>query len=192
MLHEVRRRKILLQHSEVTLQPIEFAGGVVPKMVVRVDAWSSVDAHSQRSIAENAQGPIQTGKPNGRILGCEGIYTSASKNMRRFCLMLDLRPDPALIAEYIRLHRNVWPEIQASIRDSGVLDMQIFQAGNRLFMIMDTADGFSLERKAAMDAANPKVLEWETLMGRFQQVDTEADPTTRWVELSQVFQLSSD
>ena len=103
--------------------------------------------------------------------------------------MLDLRPDPALIAEYIRLHRDGWPEIQASIRDAGVLDMQIYNAGNRLFMIMDTQDDFSLEQKAKMDAANPKVLEWETLMGRFQQVDTEADPTTRWVELTQIFNL---
>lgn len=105
--------------------------------------------------------------------------------------MLDLRPDPALIAEYIRLHREVWPEIQASIRDAGVVDMQIYNAGNRLFMIMDTQDDFSLEQKSKMDAANPKVLEWETLMGRFQQVDTGADPTRRWVELTKVFQLTS-
>ncbi|MGI4853011.1 MAG: L-rhamnose mutarotase [Janthinobacterium lividum] len=106
--------------------------------------------------------------------------------------MLDLRPDPALIAEYLRLHRDVWPEIQASIRDAGVLDMQIYHAGYRLFMIMDTEDDFSLERKARMDAANPRVLEWETLMGRFQQVDTGADPTTRWIELKKVFQLTSN
>lgn len=104
--------------------------------------------------------------------------------------MLDLRPDPVLIAEYIRLHREVWPEIQASIRNAGVLDMQIYHADNRLFMIMDTEDDFSLERKAKMDAANPRVLEWETLMGRFQQVDTGADPTTRWIELTKVFQLT--
>ncbi|MGI4758866.1 MAG: L-rhamnose mutarotase [Janthinobacterium lividum] len=110
--------------------------------------------------------------------------------MRRFCLMLDLRPDAALIEEYIAYHQAVWPEIQASIRDAGVLDMQIYNAGNRLFMIMDTADDFTLQKKAAMDAANPKVLEWETLMGRFQQVDVDANPTTRWIELTQIFQLT--
>lgn len=110
--------------------------------------------------------------------------------MQRFCLTLDLRPDPDLIAQYVEHHRAVWPEIQQSIRDAGVLDMQIYSSGNRLFMIMDTSDDFTLERKAAMDAANPKVLEWERLMGRFQQVDQSADPTTRWVRMHKVFQLA--
>ena len=104
-------------------------------------------------------------------------------------MMLDLRPDPALIAEYIEYHKAVWPEILLSIREAGVLDMQIYNNGNRLFMIMDTEDDFSLQRKAAMDAANPRVLEWENLMGRFQQVDPDTNPTTRWVELDKVFQL---
>ncbi len=110
--------------------------------------------------------------------------------MRRLCLMLDLRPDPSLIDEYIAHHRAVWPEIQQSIHAAGVLDMQIYNAGNRLFMILDTEDDFTLEKKAAMDAANPKVLEWEALMGRFQQVDEQANPTTRWVEMTRVFQLT--
>jgi L-rhamnose mutarotase len=109
--------------------------------------------------------------------------------MQRLCLALDLRPDPTLIAEYIRLHRQVWPEVRKSIYDAGVIDMQIYQYGHHLFMIMDTDDGFTLERKAAMDAANPKVIEWETLMGRFQQVDESGDPTKRWQVLEKVFQL---
>lgn len=110
--------------------------------------------------------------------------------MRRFCLTLDLRSNPILIEEYIAHHQAVWPEILQSIRDAGVLDMQIYNAKNRLFMILDTTDDFTLEKKAAMDAANPKVLEWETLMGRFQQVDSEANPTTRWTETTKVFQLT--
>lgn len=110
--------------------------------------------------------------------------------MQRYCFALDLRPDPILIAEYIRLHEEVWPEIQKSIRDAGVLDMQIYRLGNRLFMIMDTLDDFMLERKAAMDAANPKVIEWETLMGTFQQVDAAGDPTRRWQLMEKIFQLA--
>ncbi len=109
--------------------------------------------------------------------------------MQRFCLALDLRPNPMLIAEYIRLHQQVWPEIRSSIYDAGVIDMQIYRSGNQLFMIMDAHDDFTLERKAAMDAANPKVIEWETLMGKFQQVDESGDPTKRWQVLEKVFQL---
>lgn len=110
--------------------------------------------------------------------------------MQRYCLALDLRPDPVLIAEYIRLHQEVWPEIRKSIRDAGVLDMQIYRMGSRLFMIMETADDFTMERKVAMDAANPKVIEWETLMGSYQQVDDAGDPTQRWQLMDKIFQLT--
>jgi L-rhamnose mutarotase len=110
--------------------------------------------------------------------------------MQRFCLMLDLREDPELIAQYIEYHRNVWPEIQQSIRDAGILNMQIYQAGRRLFMILDAQDSFTFEQKAAMDRANPKVLEWEELMARFQQVEAGEDPTKRWKPMEQIFQLA--
>ena len=110
--------------------------------------------------------------------------------MQRYCFALDLRPDSVLISEYIRLHEEVWPEIKKSIRDADVLDMQIYCLGNRLFMIMDTLDGFTLERKSAMDASNPKVIEWETLMGTFQQVDDAGDPTQKWQLMDKIFQLA--
>ena len=50
---------------------------------------------------------------------------------RRYCLTLDLKNDPELIAEYRRYHRHVWPEITKSIRDSGVEDMEIYLLGTR-------------------------------------------------------------
>jgi L-rhamnose mutarotase len=100
--------------------------------------------------------------------------------MLRFCFALELRPDPALIAEYVELHREGRPEIHRSIRDAGVLDMQIFLLGNQLFMIMDTTDAFTLEDKAALDRANPSVVAWEQLMSRFQNVDPSGDLAGRW------------
>ena len=109
--------------------------------------------------------------------------------MRRFCLTLGLRHDPALIHEYIEYHREGWPEIHQSIRDAGVLDMQIFELDGRLFMIMDTSDDFSFERKARMDAANPRVQQWEALMARFQDVGPDADPSAKWRPMHKIFQL---
>lgn len=109
--------------------------------------------------------------------------------MQRFCFTLKLRPDSELIAEYVELHRDGRPEIHQSIRDAGVTDMQIFLNGNQLFMIMDTTDSFTLERKAAMDLANPAVVEWERLMSRFQDVDEHGDSTKRWQLLTKIYQL---
>jgi L-rhamnose mutarotase len=35
---------------------------------------------------------------------------------RRFCFALDLKGDPALIAEYRKYHEKIWPEITQGLR----------------------------------------------------------------------------
>lgn len=109
---------------------------------------------------------------------------------KRYCLALDLREDPVLMADYEAHHRRVWPEIIASIKDSGIEHMEIYRTGNRLFMIMETADDFSFERKAAMDASNPKVQEWEELMWKYQQALPWAKPDEKWLLMDKVFELA--
>lgn len=107
----------------------------------------------------------------------------------RYCLALDLKDDPALIAEYERQHEKISPVIEASIRDAGVTDMQIFRVGTRLFMIMETDETFSFERKAAMDAANPAVQAWETFVDQFQQRLPFAQDGEKWVLMQPIFSL---
>lgn len=107
----------------------------------------------------------------------------------RFALALDLKNDPTLIAEYEDYHRAVWPEIKASIVDSGIDSMEIYRFGNRLFMIMEVNKNFSFERKAEMDRMNPKVQEWEKLMWKYQQAIPGAKPGEKWVLMDKIFQL---
>src|SRR6188768_3437408 len=101
--------------------------------------------------------------------------------MKRHCLALDLKDDPELIQAYEEHHAKVWPEILKSITDSGIETMQIYRAGNRLFMIMEVNDTFSFQRKATMDQGNPKVQEWETLMWKYQQALPFATRGEKWV-----------
>jgi L-rhamnose mutarotase len=111
--------------------------------------------------------------------------------MKRYCLALDLKDDPQLIAQYEHWHKaeNSWPEIRKSIVDAEILDMQIYRTGNRLFMIMETSDGYEAKRKEAMDALNPKVQEWEQLMWLFQQPLPWAKEGEKWVLMKQIFKL---
>src|SRR5260221_14637997 len=97
-----------------------------------------------------------------------------------YCLALDLQPDAALIAEYEEWHRAIWPEIKASILDSGSTNLEIYRLENRLFMIMETGPDFSFERKAAMDVANPAVQRWDELMWKYQGAIPAARPGQRW------------
>lgn len=109
--------------------------------------------------------------------------------MKRFCLALDLVDDPVLINEYIEYHKPIRPEIAQTIRDSGVTVMDIYQFGNRLFMIMETVDDFSFEKKSEMDESNPKVQEWEQLMWKYQQSIPGSKPGEKWVLMEQIFEL---
>lgn len=106
----------------------------------------------------------------------------------RYCCTLDLKDDPALIAEYEAYHKKVWPEVLRSIGDSGIVSMQIWRYHTRLFMIMEVRENFSFERKAAMDAANAKVQEWEQLMLRFQQ--PLPGTSSKWQLMDKIFETS--
>lgn len=111
--------------------------------------------------------------------------------MNRYCLALDLKNDPALIAGYEAHHRAVWPEIIRSIRKAGIEHLEIYRCGARLFMIMETNDHFSFEKKAAMDAADPRAQEWETLMWKYQQALPGALPGEKWKMMEKIFDLNA-
>ena len=70
---------------------------------------------------------------------------------RRFCLALDLKDDPVLIAEYRKYHEKIWPEITQSLKDSGIEDLEIYLLGTRTFMIMEATLSFSFEERAKAD-----------------------------------------
>jgi L-rhamnose mutarotase len=112
--------------------------------------------------------------------------------IKRYCLTVDLKNDPALIAEYEYWHKseNAWPEIKKSITDAGIINMEIYRFDNRLFMIMEVDDTFDFNRKAAMDATNQKVQEWEMLMWKFQQQLPSSKPGEKWMLMDKIFELS--
>ncbi len=106
-------------------------------------------------------------------------------------MALDLKDDPKLIAEYEEYHQNVWPEIIESLYDSGIRHMEIYRVENRLFLIADTDDDFSLERKKKMDDTNPKVLEWEELMWKYQQALPTTPKGDKWLPAKKVFETKA-
>src|ERR1700730_6157617 len=109
--------------------------------------------------------------------------------MKRHCLTLDLKDDDELIQQYENYHREVWPEIIKSIKDSGIENMEIYRLGNRLFMIMEVNDEFSFEKKDKADRENPKVQEWEELMWKYQQPLPAAKSGEKWILMDKIFQL---
>lgn len=111
--------------------------------------------------------------------------------MPRYCLTLDLKDDASATSEYKRYHVKIWPEIRKSLLEAGIFDMEIYLVGTRMFMIMETNDSFSMSAKAAADAANARVQEWEALMSGFQQELPQSTPEQKWVVMEKIFSLAA-
>jgi L-rhamnose mutarotase len=83
----------------------------------------------------------------------------------------------------------VWPEITQGMKDVGILDMEIYLAGTRLFMIMDTVPDFDHDRAMEELAGKPRQSEWERAMARFQQSTPEASADEKWVLMERIYKL---
>ena len=108
---------------------------------------------------------------------------------RRYCLTLDLKDDPSLIAEYRRHHEAVWPEVLESLRASGIVQAEIYQRGTRMVMVLEAGPDFSLEAKAA-DAANPIVQRWEELMWTYQQALPGTRAGEKWQPMERIWKFT--
>ena len=111
--------------------------------------------------------------------------------VKRYCQTLDLKENPELIAEYRKRHSQgeVWPETLAAIREVGILEMEIYILGTRLFMIVETPLDFDWDSAMARMATLPRQEEWETYMAIFQQAGASASSAEKWQLMDRMFYL---
>jgi L-rhamnose mutarotase len=114
-----------------------------------------------------------------------------AKPVKRYCQTLDLKDDPDLIQEYIKRHREAcqWPEIREGIRSVGILEMEIYNIGTRLFMIVETPLDFNWDEAFERLAGLPRQSEWEEYMSVFQQSDPKATSSEKWKLMDRIFYL---
>ncbi len=113
-------------------------------------------------------------------------------NTTRHCFATDLKDNPELIEKYKMYHKpgNGFPAVAKSIRDAGIVEMEIYLIANRLFMIMEVDDSFDAAAKAKADATSEEVQQWETLMWQFQQALPWAKTGEKWLEMEEIFKLT--
>ena len=110
---------------------------------------------------------------------------------KRYCQTLDLRDNPELIAEYRRRHGPdaVWKEIPEGIREVGILEMEIYILGTRLFMIVETPLDFDWDSAMARLNTLPRQQEWEEYMAAFQQAAPGMSSSEKWQLMERMFYL---
>lgn len=107
--------------------------------------------------------------------------------MKRYCQCLQLVDDEEMIAKYVAVHKNVWPEVIEGQRAVGIIDMQIYRNGRNLFMIMDTIDDFDFMRDMARLATLPRQAEWEAYVAQFQGCSADARSDEKWQLMERIF-----
>lgn len=120
-------------------------------------------------------------------------YTETPKlaAFKRYCKTLSLKDDAQLIEDYKKVHSpgTAWPEITRGMREVGIVDMEIYIFGTRLFMIMDTVKDFDHDKAMAELALKPRQSEWETYVSRFQQSSAEATADEKWQLMERIYKL---
>ena len=111
--------------------------------------------------------------------------------VKRYCQTLSLKDNAELVAEYRKRHSKaeVWPETLAAIREVGILEMEIYILGTKLFMIVETPLDFEWDEAMAKMATLPKQDEWEAYMSVFQQAEPGASSAEKWQLMDRMFHL---
>lgn len=112
-------------------------------------------------------------------------------SFKRYCKTLSLKDDAQLIEDYKKVHAPgaAWPEITQGMREVGIIDMEIYILGTRLFMIMDTVSDFDHDRAMTELAAKPRQSEWEAYVSRFQNTSAEATADEKWQLMERIYKM---
>jgi L-rhamnose mutarotase len=104
--------------------------------------------------------------------------------MERVCFTLRLKADR--LDEYIERHQNVWPEMQAALRETGWGNYSLFLAPNGLLIGYLETESFD-EARSRMKAL-PVNARWQAEMARFfESTGESADDSMR--PLQELFHL---
>lgn len=110
---------------------------------------------------------------------------------KRYCQTLCLKSNPDLIKQYRKLHsqEEAWPEIREGIRSVGILEMEIYISGTRLFMIVETPLDFEWDTAMQRLALLPRQAEWEEYVARFQECAAQSTSAEKWKLMERMFYL---
>lgn len=111
--------------------------------------------------------------------------------VKRYCQTMDLRDNSELIKKYKEAHdrEHFWDEIKQGIRSVGILEMEIYILGTRLFMIVETPLDFDWDTAMARLATLPRQEEWEAYVAQFQQCNENATSDEKWRMMERMFYL---
>lgn len=105
---------------------------------------------------------------------------------KKYCWVWNIKPE--CVEEYVKLHKNPWPEIMKAHSEAGFKDYSIFRNGNQFIYTFD-CDG-DPEKAFAEVVKDPDTKRWNAITGPMLDVDLKGgDVDSGVVYLEEVFRL---
>ena len=110
---------------------------------------------------------------------------------KRWVQTMQLKDDPALIAEYRKRHSEgkVWEEILQGIRACGLYDMEIYILGSTLVMVCEGPVDLNWDEAMAKMASGSRQAEWEDFMSIFQKCERGQKSDEKWQMMERMFHV---
>ena len=106
--------------------------------------------------------------------------------VKRIGSVIGVKPDQ--IAEYERIHADVWPGVLSTLKKANVSKFSIFRYENMLFSYMEYS-GSDYDADMAMIAADPITQDWWKVTAPMQNPVAEKSENEWWHEVPEVFHL---
>lgn len=108
--------------------------------------------------------------------------------MERVCFLLRVKPDR--LDEYRRRHREVWPDMQQALRETGWGNYSLFLAQDGLLVgYLETPDWAAALAEMATRDVNAA---WQTEMTEFFTSLDGSRPDEAMLRLDEIFHLQAD
>ncbi|WP_432943875.1 L-rhamnose mutarotase [Kribbella sp. CA-253562] len=106
--------------------------------------------------------------------------------MNRYCFCLQVKPDR--LDEYVERHRDVWPDMQAALRDSGWHNYSLFLRDDGLLVGYVEAEDLAAAQQAM--AATEVNTRWQAEMTEFFTGIDGRPPDESFLLLREIFHLT--
>lgn len=107
--------------------------------------------------------------------------------MERLALTYRLRPGKR--EEYIRAHREIWPEILKGLKEAGCHEMTIFLRGDQLFLYALVED---IEAFTKIREKDPFYRKWNAWMSELLEHPYDDDEPSAFAPLTEIWRFEAD
>jgi hypothetical protein len=116
--------------------------------------------------------------------------SAVTKPWKEYLLMANLVADSAMQQEYMHYHEvqfKEWPEVAQGFCNADFQQLLVFRNGRQLLLVISIPGDKTLdELNPKTEENNPRVVEWNKIMGKYQEGIEGTGPGETWVFLNQI------